>query len=356
MKFILNLISVKTNEVRILATEHTAEPLPFNMIRLLLVINYKFMIQIFKTPMLNSLYKVKIFSCLIILVLSAMDSIGQIEDKFIPGIHHHLGTEIPFQLFIPSSYDSLRQYPLLLHLHGAGSRGTDNTIHINRPAVAFFVSDSIQTKHPFFILAPQCPRGQQWVDFAWKKGEYIQDSIPESNELIAVESMLNSIINDYSIDTDRLYVIGESMGGFGAWDIVTRNPNKFAAIIPVVGAGDPSKMHLIKHMAIWGFHGTSDVAVPVSGTRNMMKALDSLDSDILYTNCNPINCDGMSKMNIEAIILSDSPPRHIYSEFEGVGHELWSTYIHEFDGLIDWLFSFSKPSAVTQEGNRKIDE
>ena len=314
------------------------------------------MIQIFKILMLNSFWEVKIFPCLIILTFSGLETMGQIEDKFYPGIHHYLGSDLPFQLFIPSSYDSSQQYPLILYLHGASSRGTDNISQINRPPVAFFISDSIQTKHPSFILAPQCPGGQQWVDFPWKQGGYFQDSIQESNELIAVEDILDSIINHYSIDTNRLYAIGESMGGFGTWDIVTRNPNKFAAIIPVVGAGDPSKMHLIKHMAIWGFHGSSDDLVPVSGTRNMMKALDSLDSDILYTNCDPINCNGKSKENIEAIILSDSPPQHIYSEFEGVGHELWSTYFHEFDGLIDWLFSFSKPGAVPQEGYNRIDK
>ena len=73
-----------------------------------------------------------------------------------------------------------------------------------------------------------------------------------------------------------------------------------------------------------------------------MNALDSLDSDVLYTNCNPINCDGISRQNIEAIILSDSPPRHIYSEFEVVSHGLWAIYIYKFDGIIDWLLSLFK--------------
>ncbi|MDA3816969.1 MAG: alpha/beta hydrolase-fold protein [Prolixibacteraceae bacterium] len=309
--------------------------------------------------MLNNLFTLKIFLFLAIttqiIALSAYDSMGQIEDKFSTGVHHHLGTEIPFQLFIPNSYESSRQYPLLLHLHGAGSRGTDNIIQIDRPAIAYFTSDSNQTKHPAFVLCPQCPKGQQWVDFPWEQGNYIQDSIPESNELIAVEDLLDSIINHYSIDTNRLYAYGESMGGFGTWDLITRNPNKFAATISVVGAGDPSKMHLIKHMAIWGFHGNADRVVPVTGTRNMMKILDSLGSDVLYTNCNLVNCDGMSKVDVEAIISSDSPQRHIYSELDGVGHELWSTYIHEFDGIIDWLFSFSKSSTIPQKDNKKIE-
>ncbi|MBF0431009.1 MAG: nucleoside hydrolase [Fibrobacteria bacterium] len=287
-------------------------------------------------------YKI-LFLFLVSVSLAATDSSTQVLEKFIPGSHYHNGTSLPFRLLLPKNYNPSHSYPLILHLHGASWRGNDNILQIkDDPTIHFFSSDSIQSRHPAFILAPQCPLDQRWVDYDWTLGNYNQDAIPQSNELITVKDMLDSIIQVYSIDTERLYALGQSMGGFGTWDIITRYPNTFAAAIAVCGAGDPAKMHLVQHMAIWGQHGKDDTVIPVSGTRNMMLTLDTLGHDIFYTNCNTENCTGLPKADVEANIVSNHPPRHIYSEYEDGTHDLWSSYLNEFSGQADWLFSFSK--------------
>ena len=79
-----------------------------------------------------------------IIVFSPKNIQAQIQDKFSPGIHNHKGTEVSFQLFTPQPYDSSIQYPLILHLHGAGSRGTDNIIHINDTNRAILAAVDIQ--------------------------------------------------------------------------------------------------------------------------------------------------------------------------------------------------------------------
>jgi predicted peptidase len=275
-------------------------------------------------------------------------SYSQTVNDFKPGTHTFGGTTLPFRLFIPKSYRASEKYPLILFLHGAGERGSDNTKPVSdNPGALIFARDSNQAKHPAFILAPQCPAApNQWVDAPWSNGNYVQDRIPISNELRNVVDMLDSLLRAYSIDTNRLYAVGSSMGGFGTWDIVTRYPKKFAATIPVVGAGDPSKMALIAHMGIWAHHGDADPTVPVSGSRNMMKTLDGLGWKIFFTNCDFKSCLGPPKSLVEDTVSGRNPPRHIYSEYKGLDHGLWSSAYSRYSGLADWLFSFSKQEAT----------
>jgi predicted peptidase len=278
-----------------------------------------------------------------------MASHSQSVDDFVPGTHASGGTTLPFRLFIPKNYRVSEKFPLILFLHGAGERGSDNAKPVrDNLGALIFARDSNQAKHPAFILAPQCPAApNQWVDVPWSNGNYSQDRTPISNELRTVVSLLDSVLRVYSIDTNRIYAVGSSMGGFGTWDIVTRYPRKFAATIPVVGAGDPSKAGLIAHMGIWAHHGDADDAVPVSGSRNMMKALESDGSRIFFTNCNFSGCQVPAKSKVEDTVSGRNPPRHVYSEYRGLDHGLWYSAYSQYGGMVDWLFSFRKQTATT---------
>jgi MYXO-CTERM domain-containing protein len=93
-----------------------------------------------------------------------------------------------------------------------------------------------------------------------------------------------------------------------------RNPTRFAAALPICGAGDPSKADLIKLLPLWTFHGDADPTVPVKGSRDMVAALKTAGSTVQY------------------------------SEYPGVGHDAWTmTYANE--AVIDWLFENKKASA-----------
>jgi predicted peptidase len=293
----------------------------------------------------------------------AAPSSSQSVNDFKTGTHTFAGTTLPFRLFIPKNYRAGEKFPLILFLHGAGERGSDNVKPvIDNLGALIFARDSNQAKHPAFILAPQCPAApDQWVDVPWGNGNYSQDKTPISNELRNVADMLDSLLRAYSIDTNRLYAVGSSMGGFGTWDIVTRYPGKFAATIPVVGAGDPSKAGLIAHMGIWAHHGDADLAVPVTGSRNMMKALDGQGGKVFFTDCGFASCQGPPKSKVEDTVTGPNPPRHVYSEYKGLDHELWYSAYSRYDGLIDWLFSFGKQGTsaamarpVRMPGNGKV--
>ncbi len=196
-------------------------------------------------------------------------------------------------------------YPLILFLHGAGERGSDNesqTLHIRD----LFLNIKNQRKYPAFVIAPQCPLNEQWVNLNWTKTGH---SMPEacSKTLMLTIKLLDEIVKENSIDTTRIYVIGVSMGGYGAWDVISRFPEKFAAAIPICGGGDSTKAINYRDIPIWAFHGSADKVVPVENTRNL----------------------------INAVKIAGGYPK--YTEYVNVGHGCWFKAFKEGD-LLEWLF------------------
>ncbi len=227
------------------------------------------------------------------------------------------GYTMPYRLFIPSGYDSNTNYPLVLFLHGAGERGTDNNAQLtaNRGAT-LWAENANQASFPCFVVAPQCPSNAQWVNTNWSNGSYSIDDIPVSTELRMVKDMLETLQTQYNIDATRLYITGISMGGYGTWDFILRYPGLFKAAIPICGAGDPAKASLIATLPLRVFHSSDDPIVPVSGSRDMVNA---------------INAQGPNNRN------------PFYTEYTDQGHFSWVNAYNSSD-LVSWLFNASSIS------------
>ncbi|MBO5779461.1 MAG: prolyl oligopeptidase family serine peptidase [Clostridia bacterium] len=217
-------------------------------------------------------------------------------------------TRLPYQIYVPSNYDPAKQYPVLLFLHGAGERGNGNDkqmVHVI--GNLFNLKDS-----PVFdaiVICPQCPDGNQWVDTPWANGSYSTTAVKQSNESEALMELLDKIADTYSTDPDRYYVMGISMGGFGTWDLIMRNPDKFAAAVPICGGADPSMAEVLKNHPIYTTHGSSDPTVPVAGTRDMVAALQAAGSTSV-----------------------------IYEEKAGMGHDVWTQFSKQPE-VLEWLFA-----------------
>jgi len=166
--------------------------------------------------------------------------------------------KLPYRLFVPAgSNESGKRYPLVLFLHGAGERGSDNASQL-RHGVRDFVSPESQAKRPAFVLAPQCAKGLWWSS---------------KSSLDLVFDLLASVRKSYPIDSERIYITGLSMGGFGTWAAITRRPGLFAAAIPICGAGDPKSASKLVNIPIWAFHGDADRAVNVEESKKMIAAI-----------------------------------------------------------------------------------
>ncbi len=199
--------------------------------------------------------------------------------------------------------------PLVLFLHGAGERGTNNVSQL-RHGVGELVCWLDEHEKGYRVIAGQVPNGKRWVEVDW--GAKSHDMPKEPSETMALlMEFLDRQLLDPAVDLSRVYVTGISMGGYGTWDLLCRRPEVFAAAMPVCGGGDVSQAAKIAKVPLWVFHGGSDSVVPVCRSRNMVSAL--------------WQCDG----NVR------------YKEYPGVDHNCWTPTYADQD-VLKWFFAQRK--------------
>lgn len=178
--------------------------------------------------------------------------------------------------------------PLILFLHGAGERG-DDVADVARHGPPRMVEEG----HHFgaVVVSPQCPADQWW---------------PMKTELLL--AVLDKVTQRYNIDEDRVYLTGLSMGGYGTFALAAREPERFAACVPVCGGGTYFEARQLVAMPMWVFHGEDDQVVPVSESTRMV--------DIM---------NGTRGENARLTV------------YPGVGHDSWTRAYAEKQ-MWDWLF------------------
>lgn len=173
-------------------------------------------------------------------------------------VHYHYLT------YLPENYDSTQSnlYPVIIYLHGRSASGTDLN-RVRRYGLPFFLDRG--KKLDFIVVAPQCPWGKRWSSENW------------------LDTMMVELNAKYRIDNDRIYLTGMSLGGFGTWELANMYPNRFAAIAPMCGGGNPEWAENLTHIPTWVFHGVQDRLVPVTRSDQMVKALEKKDALVKYS-------------------------------------------------------------------------
>jgi predicted peptidase len=159
------------------------------------------------------------------------------------------GDTLNYRQLYPDA-DPLRKYPLVIFLHGSGERGSDNEAQL-KWGVNNFATDQNMKMHPAFVIAPQCPATLGWANFSRKENStemHLQPAASKTMELVI--ALIQQVIKTLPIDTNRIYITGLSMGGFGTYDAIERYPNLFAAAVPVCGGGDISKATSIARLPL----------------------------------------------------------------------------------------------------------
>lgn len=191
------------------------------------------------------------------------------------------GDTLRYRLLKPVQIEKKELYPLIIFLHGSGERGNDNQKQLIHGTWLFQQKDNL-AEYPAYVMAPQCPEGERWVEAPWDKKTLRMPDEP-SKSLSLVMEMMDILINTYPIDTERIYVTGLSMGGYGTWDLICRHPERFAAAVPICGGGDTGCAEFIKDIPLWAFHSADDPVVPVEQTRNIIAAIRSVGGNPNYT-------------------------------------------------------------------------
>lgn len=170
--------------------------------------------------------------------------------------------------------------PLVIFLHGAGERGTNNQAQLVH-GVGDLVRWMDQHEKGYRLIAGQVPFGKRWVEVNWGAKSHTMPENPSETMALLLE-MLDVQLADPAIDLKRIYVTGISMGGYGTWDLISRRPDVFAAALPICGGGDVTQVAKIAKVPVWTFHGSADGAVPVSRSRDMVAALWANGSNAHY--------------------------------------------------------------------------
>ena len=183
-----------------------------------------------------------------------------------------------YRVFVPRDRDANKKLPVMLYLHGSGSRGDEN----REQAWAFDsaigqVKDSVD----FIVVLPQCREDLAWISD--EMSDYALAALGES-------------IKELNGDPERIYLAGFSLGAHGVWKIAASTPTKFAALMPVAGRVIPYEgesspdspytnvARAIGSTPVWIFHGAKDEAVPVDFARKVVKALEETGrKNVKYT-------------------------------------------------------------------------
>lgn len=218
------------------------------------------------------------------------------------------GDTLNYRAVFPD-FSGSQSYPVVIFLHGGGERGNDNISQL-KWGVQNFATDEVLMTYKPIIIAPQMPEGDSWSNFEGQGDDEegpIRLADNPSRPLEMTMEVLDQIIENFSVDTSRIYITGMSMGGYGTWDAIARWPERFAAAVPVCGGGDPTTADRIAEVPVWAFHGADDPVVAPQESRKMIEALREAGANPGYT------------------------------EYPGVGHFSWlQTYTDK--NMMAWLF------------------
>ncbi len=229
-----------------------------------------------------------LYAIVLALTFLAQNSVAQvrIETGFLDRSVSVAGLRYHYQIYVPVSYTSERQWPVILYLHGAGERGNDGLLQ-TQGGIGLAIRQN-PSRYPAIVIFPQAPKDSLWV------------GVPARVAIAA----LDEAMKEFKTDSDRVYLTGLSMGGNGTWYIAYRHPSKFAAIVPICGWVAPFSPWFAKfetvvprdsssafqalarrlsHVPIWIFHGEEDNAVPVEQSRQAAEALRTVSTVIQYT-------------------------------------------------------------------------
>ena len=213
-----------------------------------------------------------------------------------------------YGLFKPANYDPKKSYPLVLYLHGANDT-------ISRDITWYH--ESIQRENPTFVLAPKCTNPDQGWGNTWTDSH--------SPAMVKTLQVIDSLLARYSIDKNRLYVYGISMGGFGVFSVLSKEPGKFAAGYAICGGSSETAASKLLNTPLWIFHGSADDVVGVQYSRQVYQEIKKEGGQVVR-----------------------------YTEYPGVRHNSWENVARE-KTLHPWLLAQAKGKTDNVDGlNAKL--
>ena len=238
---------------------------------------------------------------------------------------------MPYRYFLPTGYDPTQEYPLVLSLHGAGRAiGTDNEAQVSGPVFAKLIEQT-DVNFPAILVSPQLPSSP------WS---------PNNPGDLTIE-LLESFVEEFAVDRNRLYVTGASMGGFGTMSYLEAlNVNglselRFAAGAPTAGAqvSSSTAAEALRDVPIWLSHNGGDPVVDFDFSLETYNALVGLPLDAPFAPKRGIFGAG-GAMSVGGAIR--------FTSYQRDDHNSWTTFYGATD-MYEWMFAQSLPTTEVPE-------
>ncbi len=223
---------------------------------------------------------------------------------------------LQYRILKPKDQQVNTKYPLILFLHGSGERGADNEAQLKHGSSLFTIEKNRENFNSFVVF-PQCPRNDFWANLDYNNegnglGFGFKKEAPAQKSLEMVMGLLDEFLQNPSVDTSRIYVMGLSMGGMATFELLHRRPGLFAAAIPICGGANTENAGLYaKSTPVWIFHGTDDRVIHPKYSIEMATAINE--------------AGGSPRLNL----------------YDNTGHDSWTRAFAEPD-FLSWLFSHVK--------------
>ena len=198
--------------------------------------------------------------------------------------------ELKYLISYPDGFSENKKYPLLIFLHGRGAR-SESTEKLHKYSSLLHLQER-QNKRGYILIAPHCSRGD-WNEW-----------------MMSLIHLLKQMRDLPYVDNTRVYLTGNSMGGYGTWALSTLRADWFAAAIPICGGGIPGMANQLGNLPIRAFHGLLDKTVDPIESLQMAKAVNT--------------AGGYAELIL-------------YPE---LAHNCWDT-VYTDERNYDWMFSFT---------------
>ncbi len=181
----------------------------------------------------------------------------ELEKRLQMGTYEH---RMDYYLYIPPDHQG--PFPLVVFLHGymEGKKGVP-------PEVSILINEEVQSHGPAFVLAPKCPFPFWWTE----------------KSRISLMRLINNIKANFPIDSNRIYIMGFSLGSTATWQILSEYPDFFAAGIAISGYSARVQFQTLAKTPIWHFYGELDTKYPITTARTLISNLKIQGSPIQFT-------------------------------------------------------------------------
>jgi poly(3-hydroxybutyrate) depolymerase len=235
-------------------------------------------------------------------VLAFWSTARTLERVYQPGSIEHDGQTLPYRLLVPENPQIDKSYPLVVGLPSSGGRGTDNIRQLGACEPARILAGKrYREEYSCYVLVPQSP---DWFSDEARPKVTEQD-LPMLTLLLR---LIDQMQEQHAIDPDRIYLTGQSLGGFGVCNAMERDADRFAAAVMVAGSM-PEKGEHFASTPTWIFVGEHDAR------------------------------KGQAEATIQSIRNSGGEPR--FTIIPGTGHVAWPK-AYATESFWEWLFGQSR--------------